>query len=270
LLRTVHNEVDVSFPDKLKQLRKDAGLSQAKLGKRLGVTRNAVSQWEAGATEPSTKHLRKLAAALGAPLDQLVESTPAYEDEIITAATRLFDRLGYDKTSIEVICAAADVSQHEFDALFASKDELLYRVLTAYNERTFDDLRRIPAKYGTVVDRLKYLLHLYYVHDLAHLKLTAALHAYSWRWSEMRERDNQRQLSDHHDAVIAILEDAVGAGELHHGNFRAASELIFAAYTYALRKAVFSGHDADKLIAHLEPQLMVVLQGLGYRDRNGD
>ena len=93
----------MSFPEKLKQLRKDVGLSQAKLGKRLGVTRNAVSQWEAGATEPSTKHLRKLAAALGAPLDQLVESTPAYEDQIITAATRLFDRLGYVETSIEVL-----------------------------------------------------------------------------------------------------------------------------------------------------------------------
>ena len=74
----MHNEVDVSFPDKLKQLRKDAGLSQAKLGKRLGVTRNAVSQWEAGATEPSTKHLRKLAAALGAPLDQLISALPRF------------------------------------------------------------------------------------------------------------------------------------------------------------------------------------------------
>jgi hypothetical protein len=70
--------------------------------------------------------------------------------------------------------------------------------------------------------------------------------------------------------VTGILEDAVAAGELRHGNFRAASELIFAAYTYALRKAVFSGHDADKLINHLEPQLMVVLQGLGYQDPEKD
>jgi hypothetical protein len=46
--------------------------------------------------------------------------------------------------------------------------------------------------------------------------------------------------------------------------------LIFAAYTYALRKAVFSGQDADKLINRLEPQLMVVLQGLGYQDPEKD
>lgn len=261
----VDNEVNVSFTETLKRLRLDAGLTQADLAKMLGVTRNAVSQWEAGTTQPATKHLPKLATILKVPLDHLVASTPAYEERIIETATRMFDRLGYDETSIEAVCAAADVSLPEFDAIFKSKDELLYRVLTAYNDRTFDSLRRIPAKYGDVLSRLRYLLHLYYVHDLDHIKLTAALHAYSWRWSETRERDNQRQLSEHHDAVVAILEQGVNEGELRHGSFRAASELIFAAYTYALRQAVFNGYDPDKLINHLEPQLKIILAGLGYR-----
>jgi len=258
----------VSFSEKLKQLRLDAALPQAELGKMLGVTRNAVSQWEAGRTQPATKHLHKLATIFRVPLDHLISSTPAYEDRIIEAATRMFDRLGYEETSIEMVSAAADVTPGEFDAIFQSKDELLYRVLTAYNDRTFDNLRRIPAKYGNVLSRLRYLLHLYYVHDLDHIRLTAALHSYSWRWSEMRERDNQRQLSDHHEAVLAILEQGVTDGELRHGNFRAASELIFGAYIYALRQAVFSGHDADKLIAHIEPQLKLILAGLGHQTDN--
>lgn len=254
----------MTFPERLKQLRLDAGLSQAELGKLVGVSRNAVSQWEAGTTDPSTRRLPALAMALKVPIDQLIANSPAYEDRIVEAATRLFDRLGYDETTVDVICAAADVAQHEFDALFTSKEELLYAVLHTYNDRTFDDMRRLPARYGNVLDRLKYLLHLYYAHDLNQLKLTAALHAYSWRWTEVRERENQRQLSDHHDAVVGILEDAAASGELRRGNFRSASELIFAAYTYGLRKAVFNSYDADRLIAHLEPQLLVILKGLGY------
>ncbi len=258
----------MSFPEKLRQLRLDAGLPQAELGKKLGVTRNAVSQWEAGRTQPATKHLHKLATVFRVPLDHLISSTPAYEDRLIEAATRMFDRLGYEETSIEMVCAAADVTRSEFDAIFQSKDELLYRVLTAYNDRTFSDLRRIPAKFGNVFSRLKYLFHLYYVNDLDHIRLTAALHSYSWRWSEMRERENQRQLSDHHEAVVAILEQGVTDGELQRGNFRAASELLFGAYTYALREAVFSGYDADKLVAHIEPQLKIILSGLGHRQNN--
>jgi len=254
----------VTFAERLKQFRLSAGLSQTDLGKLAGVSRNAVSQWEAGTTEPSTRRLQAIAMALRVPVDHLIATAPDYEDRSVEAATRLFDRLCYDQTTVDVVCAAADVSRHEFDALFADKDELLYAVLRAYNDRTFNDLRRIPAHYGTALDRLKYLLHLYYVHDLNRLRLTAALHAYSWRWNEVRERANQRQFSEHHEAVVAILDEAAAAGELRHGNFRAASELIFAAYTYCLRRALFAAYDADRLIAHLEPQLMLILKGLGY------
>lgn len=252
----------MSLSETLRELRQSAGLSQADLAKIAGVSRNAVSQWEAGVTQPSTKRLAAIAQALNVPIDRLMEGGPQLKDRIIEAATRLFDRLGFEETSLDIVAAAADVSRTEFDAHFRNKDELLYDVLNAYNNRTFSDLRRLPPKYGGVLDRLKHLLRLYYVHDLQHVKLTAAFHAYSWRWSATRERENARQLYDHHEMVLTILEEAARDGELQHGNFRAASEAIFAIYTYALRKAVFDSYDADKLVAHLEPQLALVIAGL--------
>ncbi len=249
---------------RLRQLREASGLSQAQLAKAAGVSRNAVSQWEAGTTQPSTRRLAAVARALNVPVDKLVATNTELRAKVIEAATRLFDRVGFEETSIEVICASADIERGEFDVLFEGKKELLYEVLKAYNDRTFSDVRKLPPKFGPIDARLKHLLHTYYVHDLAHLKLTAALLSYSWQWSETRERENARQLSDHHDTVLGIFEEAAREGQISSSNLRSASSLILAAYTASLRKAVFERFDADKLIAFIEPQLEVILRGLGW------
>lgn len=252
----------MSLGQRLRELRQQAGLSQNELAKAVGVTRNAVSQWEADTTQPSTKHLAVLSRVLNVPLDRIMASTSHMREKVVEAATRLFDRVGYAETSIEVICASADISSTDFNSLFASKDELLYEVLKAYNDRTFAEMRRIPPKFGPLEARLKHLLHLYYVNDLSHIKLTAALLSYSWRWGEARERENLRQLSDHHEMVLSLLDEAAAQGQIASGNFRAASGLILAVYTMSLRKAVYEGYDADKLVAYIEPQLEIILKGL--------
>lgn len=251
---------------KLRELREAAGLSQAKLAEIAGVSRNAVSQWEAGLTNPSTKRLATIARSFNVSVDQIMSPSAKTRDRIIDEATRFFDRLGPEQTSIEVICAAAEVSRLEFDTLFPSKQELLFEVLKEYNNRTFHDVRRIPPKYGSIYARIQYLLRMYYVHDLMHIKLTAALQAYSWQWSDIRERENARQMSDHHETVVALFEGAAEKGEIRQGNFRAASQLILASYTYALRKAVFEKYDADQLVDYVKPQVRIILAGLGYAD----
>ncbi len=247
---------------RLRELREKAGLSQTELSRAVGISRNAVSQWEAGVTQPSTRHLNAVARALNVPVNRIMAPNSRTREKIVEAATRLFDRLGFDGTSIEVICASADISTADFEAFFESKNDLLYEVLKTYNDRTFAEMRRLPPKFGSIEARICHLIHLYFVNDLAHIKLTAALLAYSWQWSTSRERENSRQLSDHHEMVLALLEEAAAKGEISPGNFRAASELILAAYTMALRKAVFEGYDADKLIGFVQPLISLILQGL--------
>lgn len=53
------------FADRLLRARKDAGMMQADLAKRLGVSTSAVGQWEVGLTQPSRRNLTKLAEVLG-------------------------------------------------------------------------------------------------------------------------------------------------------------------------------------------------------------
>ena len=61
-----------SFAARLKTLRTERGFSQEYVAERLGVSRQAVSKWETGASEPSTANLRALAALYQVSLDELV------------------------------------------------------------------------------------------------------------------------------------------------------------------------------------------------------
>jgi transcriptional regulator with XRE-family HTH domain len=67
--------------ERLRQLRRSAGLTQEELAYRLGVDRTTVARWESGATEPSAWMQPKLAKLLGVPRFELptllAGSTPA-------------------------------------------------------------------------------------------------------------------------------------------------------------------------------------------------
>lgn len=59
------------FGSNVARLRVNRGLTQAALAQRLGVTHQAVSQWECGDTMPDIMLLPKLAATLGVTIDSL-------------------------------------------------------------------------------------------------------------------------------------------------------------------------------------------------------
>lgn len=68
--------------EKLYQLRKEKGLTQAELAERLEVSRQSVSNWEVGTTTPSTKRLRDLSQLYDVPLDYLLnEDSPEKQEE---------------------------------------------------------------------------------------------------------------------------------------------------------------------------------------------
>lgn len=55
--------------------RKQAGLSQEELARRLGLTRQAVSRWESGAALPTVDNLVELARVLEVSVDELLQLT---------------------------------------------------------------------------------------------------------------------------------------------------------------------------------------------------
>lgn len=67
--------------NRIQALRRARGLTQAQLATEMGVTQAAVSEWEqVDGSRPSIDRLRKLAAALGVTVDDLLrddQPTPA-------------------------------------------------------------------------------------------------------------------------------------------------------------------------------------------------
>lgn len=71
----------MKLSEKILYCRKRAGLSQEALAARLGLSRQSVSKWETGESQPETAKLAALSAALGVSVDWLLS-----EDE--TEASR--------------------------------------------------------------------------------------------------------------------------------------------------------------------------------------
>ena len=56
----------------LSAARKKSGLSQEELALRLNVTRQTISNWESGRSQPDIEMLKQLAAALSVPAERLI------------------------------------------------------------------------------------------------------------------------------------------------------------------------------------------------------
>ena len=59
------------FPNRIREYRLKAGLSQRKLGEILGRGRNAISSWERGLTLPNVPRLMRMAKILGTLAESL-------------------------------------------------------------------------------------------------------------------------------------------------------------------------------------------------------
>ena len=67
------------FNENLKAARMQKGLSQAALGKLLGVQAQTISNWENGKSEPNLKTINKLCEVLNIPLYSLISKDADYQ-----------------------------------------------------------------------------------------------------------------------------------------------------------------------------------------------
>ena len=61
-----------TFPERLKGVRKQLGLTQEQLGEELNVTKASISAWENGREAPGFRLLPRLRKVLGVSLDELI------------------------------------------------------------------------------------------------------------------------------------------------------------------------------------------------------
>ena len=59
--------------NRLRKLRKDAGLTQMRLAEEARISRSVIARFETGRTELSTKNLMKIAGVLGCSMEAIVK-----------------------------------------------------------------------------------------------------------------------------------------------------------------------------------------------------
>ena len=64
----------MTFREKIKECREEAGLSQNDIAERLSVTRQAISKWERGINEPDIETIVRLADMYNVTIDQLLRA----------------------------------------------------------------------------------------------------------------------------------------------------------------------------------------------------
>ena len=72
----------MEFSERLKDLRKQAGLTQVSVAEKLGISQPAYASWERGVKKPTQDNLVKIAQILNVSVDYLVGISKEKSDEL--------------------------------------------------------------------------------------------------------------------------------------------------------------------------------------------
>ena len=104
-----------TFGEKLQQLRKDRGLTQADLAKLAGNTRGTVANWEVNRRIPEAKTMKLIASIFNVSMDYLCDIEPDAKD--------MSDFIG----KAEMFFMAENVSETDKDAVLRDIMDLYFR-----------------------------------------------------------------------------------------------------------------------------------------------
>ena len=72
----------MEFSERLKDLRKQAGITQVDVAEKLGISQPAYASWERGVKKPTQENLVKIAQILNVSVDYLVGNSEKKTDEL--------------------------------------------------------------------------------------------------------------------------------------------------------------------------------------------
>lgn len=94
----------MKFHDKLFQLRKKEGLTQAELSEKLGISRQAISKWEMGTAIPDVENMLALSKLFSVSVDYLINETMESElDTPVAKATAAVFKMNFQFIITRVI-----------------------------------------------------------------------------------------------------------------------------------------------------------------------
>lgn len=119
----------------IKAARQKAGMTQAELAEKLGISYVGVSQWENDLRNPKRETLRRIAEALGTTVNRLLPPDNYWEDE---------NGVGHTGFTYEQQCAIHEAnSRNRLEAAYARLDLIGHQKVADYAEKLAKDPKRI-------------------------------------------------------------------------------------------------------------------------------
>ena len=132
----------MTFAEKVRNLRKEKGLSQTELGQAVGVSLRTVRGWEIEGRYPKARDLYpKLAEVLGCDVSYLMTE----KEDFITDASASYGPRGARKAAqiveeVNALFAGGEMDEEDMDTLMLSLHE-------AYMEAKLRNKKYTPKKY---------------------------------------------------------------------------------------------------------------------------
>ncbi len=223
---------DIEFGNRLYQLRRKAGLSQAQLGEKVGVSNKAVSKWENGQAKPGLDIVHRLADVLSVSVDQMLNMSAdkkqiskivitggpcAGKTTAMSWIQNAFTKMGYavlfvDETATQLITGGAapwlSTSNRDF--------QLQLLRLQQAKENVFMEI-------GKTMKQNKILV----VCDRAAMDNCAYMTGQEFGWVIKQINTSKIALRDQYDAVFHLVTAAKGAEKYYtQANNRARTETV--------------------------------------------
>jgi transcriptional regulator with XRE-family HTH domain len=113
----------MTFGEKLKESRKEAGLSQEQLAEKMSVSRSAVAKWETDKGMPDVNNLKVMAQLLNVSVDYLLDDESQISFSEIREAINLedYEKTGKCRDKRDAVCYAKHQDASAIYALISKK-----------------------------------------------------------------------------------------------------------------------------------------------------
>lgn len=128
----------MNFSEKLKEIRKNEGLSQEQLAEKIGVSRQAITKWETGKGLPDVENMVIIAEIFKTTLDELLRGSAERQEvkETVFVSETIYDIDREKHFDINIGNAAAVI-------LSSGTDEKLHIKLSSENIENLDEVFKI-------------------------------------------------------------------------------------------------------------------------------
>jgi AcrR family transcriptional regulator len=155
-------------------------------------------------------------------------STPRRDQEVLSAAARVFHARGYADASVQHVADELGILKGSLYHYISSKEELLYRLL----DETHGDVSRILDEVSkgksAPLDRLRLYVRRQVAYSLDNVERVAVYHHDLERLGDERRRDIVGRRRAHEDFVAGLIAEAQAEGDVDADeNARVLTRLVF-------------------------------------------